>query len=355
MRLALFALLGACSAPAESPNASRAEVVRALAEQVAQGHYAEFALKAAVMHELTTALCDHPDAGTFAAAQAGWWAAKAPWARAEVIQFGPVVEYPERLGPKIDDWPVNEEAVEALIAGEDPLDVASFGLMGSATRGLPVVEHLLWPDDADALAALLATPRRCEALVGASGDVAISAERLVTVWREDWMLRVGQPSVDDGDAYDTVQDALDEWVNRMAFTAENIRGTKLGAPVGDKTGGEPQPDLLQSRPSGRSLTDARDALAGVQDLWTGGAAESPLGVRDLLRDDPVLTAQLDALFETTDARLAELPEPLEDTILLQPELVARAQDALLALQVAVQVDLAQQLSVTITFNDNDGD
>ncbi|MCK6518658.1 imelysin family protein [Myxococcota bacterium] len=353
--LAILALLGACDAPEESPNAPRAEVVQALAEQVAQGHYDEFALRAEALHRAATTLCASPDADTFAAAQAGWWAAKAPWVRAEVIQFGPVVEYPERLGPKLDDWPVSADAVEALISSDAPLDVASFGLMGSATRGLPVVEYLLWPAEEDALATLLATPRRCEALVGASGDVALSAERLATVWREDWSARVGRPSPEDGDAYDTVQDALDEWVNRMAFTAENIRGTKLGAPVGDKTGGEPQLDLLQSRPSGRSLTDARDALAGVHDVWTGGAGDGALGVSDLLRDDPTLSAQVDALFEACDARLLELPEPLEDTILLQPELVARAQDALLALQVAVQVDLAQRLSVTITFNDNDGD
>ena len=352
MSLALLALLGACDAPVESPNAGRADVVAALAEQVAHGHYADFALKAATLHEQTITLCAGPDDTTYAAARAAWWAAKAPWARAEVIQFGPVVEYPERLGPKLDDWPVSADAVEALIAGDDPLDVDAFGLMGSATRGLPVVEYLLWRDG---LAGLLVSPRRCEALVGASGDVALSAARLETLWREDWAIRLGHPSADDGDAYDTVQDALDEWVNRLAFTAENIRGTKLGAPVGDKTGGEPQPDLLQSRLSGRSLTDARDALAGMNDVWTGGAAASPLGVRDLLRDEPALTAQLDDLFETTDTRLAELPEPLEDTILLQPELVARAQEALLALQVAVQVDLAQQLSVTITFNDNDGD
>jgi predicted lipoprotein len=351
--LPLLALLGACTADAPSPNASRAEVVHALAEQVAEGHYAEFSAKAAALHERAVTLCATPDAEALSDAQAAWWASKAPWARAEVIQFGPVVEYPERLGPKIDAWPVNEDAVEALIASEDPLDVAAFGLMGSATRGLPVVEVLLWPQDG--LAGLLAAPRRCEALVGASGDVAMSAERLLTVWREDSTLRVGSPSPDDGDAYDTVQDALDEWVNRMAFTAENIRGAKLGAPVGDKTGGEPQLDLLQSRPSGRSLTDTRDALAGISDVWTGGAGDAALGVRDLLRDDLTLTAQIDALLETSDARLAELPEPLEDTILLQPELVARAQDALLALQVAVQVDLAQRLSVTITFNDNDGD
>ena len=352
MSLFVIGLLAACTSSAPSPNASRAEVVHALAEQLAQGHYADFAKKTAALHEQAVTLCTNPDADTLAAAQAGWWAAKAPWARAEVIQFGPVVEYPERLGPKIDDWPVHLDAVEALIAGDAALDVAAFGLMGSATRGLPVVEYLLWQGGLDGL---LATPRRCEALVGASGDLAQSAARLETVWREDWMIRVGQPSPDDGDAYDTVQDALDEWVNRMAFTAENIRATKLGAPLGDKTGGDPQLDLLQSRPSGRSITDARDALAGVNDVWTGGAAEAPLGVQDLLRDDPTLTAKIDALFETTDARLAELPEPLEDTILLEPELVARAQDALLALQVAIQVDLAQRLSVTITFNDNDGD
>lgn len=351
----LFTLLGACVDPAEDPNASRAEVVLALADPLAQGHYADFATLADALHAEATALCAAPDAAALADAQAAWWAAKAPWGRAEVIQFGPVVEYPERLGPKLDDWPVSAEAVEALIAGDGPLDVAAFGLMGSATRGLPVVEYLLWPAEDDALSALLATPRRCEALVGASGDVAQSAARLAAVWREDWAARVGRPSPGDGDAYDTVQDALDEWVNRLAFTAENIRGTKLGAPVGDKTGGEPQLDLLQSRPSGRSLTDARDALAGVQDVWTGGDGDAPLGVRDLLRDDPTLSAQIDALLAASDARLAELPEPLEDTILLQPELVARAQDALLALQVAVQVDLAQRLSVTITFNDNDGD
>jgi predicted lipoprotein len=107
LTLAILALLGACDAPEESPNAPRADVVRALAEQVAQGHYDELALRAEALHQAATTLCANPDADTFAAAQAGWWAAKAPWARAEVIQFGPVVEYPERLGPKIDDWPVS--------------------------------------------------------------------------------------------------------------------------------------------------------------------------------------------------------------------------------------------------------
>ena len=62
-----------------------------------------------------------------------------------------------------------------------------------------------------------------------------------------------------------------------------------------------------------------------------------------------------SLLETSLERVKEIPEPLEQAILLDREIIARAQEALLALQVAVQVDLAQALSVTIAFNDNDGD
>lgn len=144
LSLAFLALLGACDAPEESPNAPRADVVRALAEQVAQGHYDELALSAEALHQAATTLCANPDADTFAAAQAGWWAAKAPWARAEVIQFGPVVEYPERLGPKLDDWPVSADAVEALISSDAPLDVAALRPHGQrhpgpARRGVPAL------------------------------------------------------------------------------------------------------------------------------------------------------------------------------------------------------------------------
>ena len=68
-----------------------------------------------------------------------------------------------------------------------------------------------------------------------------------------------------------------------------------------------------------------------------------------------MVEDIDALLSTSATRLAEVPDPLEQTISLEPELVVRAQEALLALQVAIQVDLAQALGVTITFNDNDGD
>ena len=354
--LVLLVLLAGCASTGgdTAGTDARASVIASLAEHVAQARYAEFSTLSTAMSGAASTLCESPSTDTLESARAAWWSAREPWKRAEVIQFGPVVEYPDRLGPKLDDWPVNADGVEELIAGEGALDQAAFDVMGTATRGLPVVEYLLWERGADTLDALTADARRCDALAGAAADVAANAKRLEDAWRTTWLARLSTPEADPDDAYDTVQDVVDEWVNRMAFTVENVRSTKLGKPVGDSSGGEPQLDAIESRYSTRSLTDARDALAGARDVWTGDVGGDHPGISDLV-DDPDLVERVDTLFDAAETRLAEVPETLEETVVLQPEVVARAQEALQALQVVLQVDVAQALGVTITFNDNDGD
>ena len=90
------------------------------------------------------------------------------------------------------------------------------------------------------------------------------------------------------------------------------------------------------------------------DVWSGGEW-SDSGVLSLLEADWSGLASTTTLFEVSLQRIQEIPEPLEQTIVSEPEIVARAQEALLALQVAIQVDVAQALSVQVGFNDNDGD
>ncbi len=340
----ILTLLLSCSrsgTDTASTPPDRAEALARLAEDFALANYTEFALRAAALSDAAAVLCAAPSSASLVAAREAWWDARAPWKRNEIIQFGPAVEYPERLGPKLDDWPVSADAVEALIASDTALD---FSLMGTATRGLPVVEYLLWESGEASLAVLSETPRRCAVLAGAAADVHGNAVLLSSVWQEDWMGALSTPT-EDG-PYSTQQAVLDEWVNRMVFSVENLRATRLGKPLGDLSGGEVLPDTIESRPSGRSLTDAADVLAGVDAVWR-------LGIRGLVDDD--LVEGIDDLLATSAARLADIPEPLEEAIVLEPEVVVYTQDALQALQVALQVDLAQALAVTITFNDNDGD
>ena len=355
--LALPLLIGCNGGTVDSAaNPERLDLLSDLAQHVAVAGFQSVSDRAVLLAEAATVFCDAPTEKTLDSVRSAWWNAREPWKQTEIIQFGPTVEYPLRLGPKMDDWPVNAEAVEELIEGDKDLDVEGFGAMGSATRGYPVLEYLLWASGEDSLTILSDDGRRCEAVSGSAGDIAANAASLLEAWQTDWAARVSEPGAHEEDAYENAQDVLDEWVNRMAFTVENIRALKLGKPVGDDTGGEPQADMLESRFSARSLMDARDALAGVQAVWDGGFEGSVgAGIESLVADDSALVEDIDALLSTSATRLAEVPEPLEQTISLEPELVVRAQEALLALQVAIQVDLAQALGVTITFNDNDGD
>ena len=73
------------------------------------------------------------------------------------------------------------------------------------------------------------------------------------------------------------------------------------------------------------------------------------------RQSEALAASIDDQLADAMAKLDAIPEPLESAVTEDPGAIVAAQDALQALQVSIQVDLAQDLSVTITFNDNDGD
>lgn len=327
-------------------QAHRKAVLKALAEDFGQNTYAAFEAQANTLSTEMQALCGAPDEARLSAARVAWSAARQPWKIAEVIRFGPVVEYPERFSPKIDTWPVYVDAIEALVGTDRAVDAEAFASFGAVTRGLPMVEYLLW-----GTGDILSEPRRCQVALGASQDLGRLAGQLSEAWTREWVPSLIDPQRLPRGIFASPQDVIDEWVNRMAFTVENIRAVKLGKPLGDSTGGELQPQLIESRFSGRALQDAQDALRGVQRVWRGQA----LGLESLVRDRPDLVQAVDAAFEGAVAALGAVPEPLSATLEVNPEAVWAAQEALRGLQVVLQVDVAQALGVSITFNDNDGD
>jgi len=322
------ALLTACNPTSPdkgTSNQARTDVINSLADDLIAGHYARFKSRADTLYD-TAQSCD------VESMRSQWWAAREPWKHAETIGFGPVVEYPERLGPILDDWPANESAIDDLLDGDGDLSVATFSGKGSAVRGFPVVEYLLWSAHEH--------PRFCDAIQGASGDLAANAALLHETWTERWT-PANPPS----------KDYLNLWVNYMAFTAENIHEMKLGKPNGDYANGQPQPDLIESRPSGRSLQDARDALEGVRMVWAGNDSR---GIRELIIDDEI-QQRTDDLLAIAAERLESVPDPLESTIYDEPEIVGWAQRPLLELQAELQREVATALNVTVLFNPADGD
>lgn len=343
---------GDTSAPVADVALQR-EVVTAIVDGVVLRHYGDLSTETATLATAGAAFCASMDEPGLVAFRDAWSNAHAPLKRAEIVRFGPSMEEPYRLQPKMDAWPANEDAIADYLAGTGGLAQADFDLMGSATRGFPALEVLLWAPGDATLDAFRSDPRRCPYAAGLASDLDVLAGRMVAAWETDWKDRLVHPEDHAEDAYETLQDVIDEWVNRMIFTVEDIRSTRLGKPVGDSSGGEPLPDTIESRYSGRSLEDARDALSGVRDVAGEG---DPLGIYDLLTGDrAALVPKLEKGQSDAAAYLGEIHEPLETAIVDDRVAIGAAQSALLTFQVLLQVDLAQALSVTLAFNDNDGD
>jgi len=336
----------------------RRELMRSWGEALLLASYAEFETLATELEARAAELRDAPSVETLEAAQSAWWNARAPWKRTDVFAFGPYAALPVRLGVQIDFFPARPETVDGVLEGDTPLDADGMALLGAPAKGLTAIEYLLFDPAVDLVAEFESNPRRGEYVASAASDLVQRIEQIRQAWHPDFgnylgeLLDAGRTSTE----FSTLNAALGELVNRMGYALENDRNEKLGRALGDTADGTPRPDLVESPFSHRSIEDLRDNLHGIELLLLGDAAS---GIAAL---DTYLEArgrhlgrrfreQLGACYAALDA----IPAPLASALGDAPESVREFMKQLSAMQRLVQVDLINALSLTVGFNDNDGD
>jgi predicted lipoprotein len=352
---ALVLALAGCSQPTATKEDTRRVLLKGLGEQVFLPRYVEFEERAADLETRAGELCDDPSEETLGGARDAWWASRAPWKRNETVAFGPYAP-PDSFGAAIDFWPCRAASVDAVLAGADPIDPS---LLGAAAKGLPALEYLLYDPALDLVAESAPGSRRCEYLAALGSGLSHDA----TAIREAWDPSAGDflgelvEAGRDSKTYDSIEMALGEVVNRLVYDLEAARGEKLGGPLGSTAGGVPQPDLAESRFSGRSLEDVRDSLRGVEEVCFGadmeGAASLVRYLEGIGRDD--LGPELREAFDASYAALDAIPDPLTTAVVDSPELVQAAADAIGVVQRVIQTDVINAMGLMLTFTDADGD
>lgn len=307
-----------------------------------------FADDAAALDAALEGYCASPSDAGLTDAQAAWDAARSQWKRMDVLAFGPYAAYPDRFGPNIDFYPARPSNIEEWLASDAAISAASVGEQGASLRGLTAIEYVLFSEGPDA-------QRRCEYLQAAAEDLVSMATGYAQAW-DPAFGAFATDMVEPGGEVASPHEAVSEIVNRMGFTLENLRRDKLGKPVGEDDG-TADPGAVESPFSGRSVADARDALAGVSLFFEGEDAPGAWGVVDQLtkRNRGDIVAAFRAALADADAALAAIPGPLADAVTENPDSVVAAIDALGVLQTVIQTDIANALGTTSSFNDADGD
>lgn len=338
-------LLCGCRRPA-SP--SREGVLKALVHEVVVPETAAVVTSSNELSSAVQAFADAPALEALTRARAAFTAALLAWKQAQCFRNGPMVETNAFVRTLF--WPPRPEAIEAAAGGTALLDEAFVANLGVDARGVYALEYLLFPlehSDEQALASFTseAGRRRRELARGLAANIAKYAEN-------------AGKALGDGTAYATsfAEDAqihLSILVNQMIGTVENLAVHRLEHVLRLGRSQRLVPREVEGWPSRTSHRIALAQLTGNQRLYRGGKSGGLAALA--LATAPAIGERVSERYAGAMRALRALPVPLEVVVKQDQPRLAAAAAATKALELALKVDLASALGVTITFQLGDGD
>jgi predicted lipoprotein len=327
----------------------RGEVLTHLADEVFQPAHARLQSDAATLAEATALRCMTGDGGHLTAALNAWQTTHADWEVTAAFAFGPVVTQMQ-AGP-LDFWPVRTDTIEAkILEAPATIDAAWIDGLGTSAKGLPALEYLLFTEP------LAPNTPRCAYATALAADIARRSDDLATAWALE--AEALKTAGEAGSAYTSEKAAIDAIVNATIENLYRMVKDKLDRPLGNLTGSDPDPTILESIYSLTTRDDLENNLQGFARVYLGADGEpggepglgALVAARDPDLDQRILTQH--ALARDT---LAAIPLPFATALTDHRSAVQSARDEIDALRRLIKLDVASLLGVTLSLSDNDGD
>lgn len=352
----VLAVLGACTNPGTEETFDRKAMLEALADGVIIPSYQVLSAQTQAFNTAVNQLCTSPDQAHLLAAQDSWRSARLRWKATEGFRFGPVEELAAR--DSLDTWPTAFVFIDSVIAGTAALDEAAVHALPASQRGQPAAEYLLFGrshDNAEVLTAFSTSPRRCAFLAALAADIHTVSGQVRDAWTGGYRAEFANAG-DSSTTYPTLKAAVDQMVNQLIATSESVAGARLADPLGLRTGGTAQPNLVESPYAPHSTQDMLGILEGIAAVYQGADGGTGLGLQDYVASkDPDLDARVVSQMAAARSALQAIPPPLATAVVDQRSSVEAAYEQARALKRILGTEVVAALGVTLTFNDNDGD
>ncbi|MGC4087144.1 MAG: imelysin family protein [Polyangiaceae bacterium] len=300
------------------------------------------------LHRAVTAFAATPTLPALRVAQAALGAALLAWKRVECFKNGPLVESNALL--RATFWPPRPSAIEALLSGAERIDAQRVEALGVDVKGLYSLEYLLFPpglDDAAALALLSSDPERRRLRLASELSLSV----LGYIQRARQLLGDGSEFAQRFRL--AAKQNLNKLINQMIGSVETLAVNRLDSVLGLSASRLLKPSDIEGAPSHNSHRLALAELESVRRLYVEPGSK---GLSALVHG---LSAPVDArvcsAFDAAARALSALPASLELVVVRERPLLAAALSATKALELALKVDLASVLGVTLSFQTGDGD
>lgn len=209
----------------------------------------------------------------------------------------------------------------------------SVGVLGSNTKGLPALEHLLFTG--------APTPRRCAYAAELSRSIAVIADDTVAGW--DIGLK----------RFLLTQRLLDDTVSVLADAAHRLADENLAMPAGARAiaPGAPDPALVRGAGGKMAGQDVQAQLAAI-------TAGYEVTVAPILRGrDPGAHASVTAALGAAAQAVAAVPDDLATAVTRPAERtrIVAAAEACRNIQRVLATQVVSVLGLTLYFLSTDGD
>lgn len=344
-------------------NFDRTEMLDNIANNVILPNHQQFADKTSELNEALLAFTTTPNFGKLNTAQEKWKAAMDAWKLCELFDLGAVKN--SYLHNKIDAE-ANPTFILNHIYDTTYIDNGYIESAGSSSKGLQAIEFLIFNEANDNQALLDSFMTSTHALrfreytKNLGYNLKQKADELYEVWDVNGNNYITEFIESQGS---DLGSSISMLANEMITLIEKMVQTRLGKPLGKQSDGLPHPELVESLQSGHSLENLKNNLHSLEMAFEGLTQDDmdKIGLDDYLDvlkaryNDEALPDVVKGQFMAAHAALDAIDQPLNEAVVNDYATVDAAYTELRELLILLKVDVANNLAITVTFNDNDGD
>lgn len=309
----------------------KAEIISFTAQEVCETAYIDmYAKSEALLASVKTLNTETTDANLQASRDL-WKAVRSTWEKTEAWLFGPISA--DNIDPRIDTWPIEKNAFEAILAGNDELTATYVNGLEDALKGFHPIELLLWGENGDKTAAEF-TPREKEFLLALTTNLNTLAESVKSSWVNGYTMQLATAGK-GSESFSTQKAALVQLVDAMAGICDEVANGKIAEPFTQQ-----DPTKLESPFAKNSLVDFTNNVKGVMIVYKANFAKDGKGIEDFVRlynlqlDNKIKNAHLAAI-----TALESIDVSFSEAIISQGQKVQNAMDKINALKTILEGEL----------------
>lgn len=278
--------LGAChkddssSTPTVDFATAKQQVLTDFTNNVALSGYKDLNDAANTLYNSLSTLNSNPTDANLAATQTAWKNMRGIWEKCEGFLFGPVED--NDYDPNMDTWPTDYVQMDSLLTNNSSFTAADVKNYTLSLRGYHPIEYMIFGKDGNKHAADLTAAQKSY-MMALAEDLKTTCSDLYQSWSaapENFAQAV--MTAGNGSAkYAKKQEVYIAIIDGMSDICDEVGTGKMKEPYDAyQTNGA---DLVESPYSGTSITDFKNNLIGLQNVYLGQYnGKTGLGLKDLV-------------------------------------------------------------------------